>query len=283
MTIAVLGNSNKKNTLSEVAHILDFMDAHGVRVLLSQELRNEMNLRDRYAPYTHDTDEVIDFALSVGGDGTFLYSVSQVIDKNIPILGINCGHLGFLTEVQTADNNSVCEQLIRNAYTIEQRALLRVVPSPNVEGEDILALNEVALMKQELSSMITVEVWVNNLPLHAYKADGLLISTPTGSTAYNLSVGGPLMAPQTRALIISPIATHSLNVRPLVIPDDWQIDLKVKSRSRNYLLSVDGRSRTLKEEVTLHIEKAAQTVKLVHTEEHSFFNSLRQKLFWGIE
>ncbi len=206
-----------------------------------------------------------------------------MIDKNIPILGINCGHLGFLTEVQTSDNNSVCEQLINNAYTIEQRSLLHVQPSHTTEDEEILALNEVALMKQELSSMIAVEVWVNEQPLHTYKADGLLIATPTGSTAYNLSVGGPLMAPQTKAVIISPIATHSLNVRPLVIPDDWKIDLKVRSRSHSYLLSVDGRSRTMKEEVTLHIEKASQTVKLVHTEEHSFFNSLRQKLFWGIE
>lgn len=283
MTIAVFGNSSKKNTLNEVAHILAFMDAHHVQVLLSQELRNEMNLRDKYAPYTHDVENTIDFALSVGGDGTFLYSVSQVIDKNIPILGINCGHLGFLTEVQTSDNNSVCEQLINNAYTIEQRSLLHVQPSHTTEDEEILALNEVALMKQELSSMIAVEVWVNEQPLHTYKADGLLIATPTGSTAYNLSVGGPLMAPQTKAVIISPIATHSLNVRPLVIPDDWKIDLKVRSRSHSYLLSVDGRSRTMKEEVSLHIEKASQTVKLVHTEEHSFFNSLRQKLFWGIE
>ena len=283
MTIAVFGNSSKRDTLTEVARILEFMDAHHVQVLLSQELRNEMNLRDKYAPYTHDVDTTIDFALSVGGDGTFLYSASQVIDKNIPILGINCGHLGFLTEVQTSDNNSVCEQLINNAYTIEQRALLHVQPSHTSEEGEILSLNEVAVMKQELSSMISVEVWINQLPLHTYKADGLLISTPTGSTAYNLSVGGPLMAPQTHAIIISPIATHSLTVRPLVIPDDWQIDLKIKSRSHSYLLSVDGRSRTMKEEVTLHIEKATQTVKLVHTEEHSFFNSLRQKLFWGVE
>lgn len=283
MTIAVFGNSSKRDTLTEVARILEFMDAHHVQVLLSQELRNEMNLRDKYAPYTHDVDTTIDFALSVGGDGTFLYSASQVIDKNIPILGINCGHLGFLTEVQTSDNNSVCEQLINNAYTIEQRALLHVQPSHTSEEGEILSLNEVAVMKQELSSMISVEVWINQLPLHTYKADGLLISTPTGSTAYNLSVGGPLMAPQTHAIIISPIATHSLTVRPLVIPDDWKIDLKIKSRSHSYLLSVDGRSRTMKEEVTLHIEKAMQTVKLVHTEEHSFFNSLRQKLFWGVE
>ncbi|MCM1575704.1 MAG: NAD kinase [Bacteroides sp.] len=283
MTIAIFGNSYKKQTIEEVTHILHFMREKNVSVLLSRELRNEMNLRDQYPPYTPETEEEIDFALSVGGDGTFLYSASQVIAKNIPILGINCGHLGFLTEVQTCNSNQICEQLVNNQYTIEQRSLLCVNTLGGGHAETPFALNEIAVMKQELSSMITVEVWLNNQPLHAYKADGLLISTPTGSTAYNLSVGGPLMVPQTKSLIISPIATHSLNVRPLVIPDDWKIDLHIKSRSHNYLLSVDGRSQTLKEETSLHIEKATQTVKLVQTGEHSFFNSLREKLFWGID
>ena len=123
---------------------------------------------------------------------------------------------------------------------------------------------------------------LNEEPLHTYKADGLLISTPTGSTAYNLSVGGPLMVPQAKSLIISPIATHSLNVRPLVFPDDWTIDLRIRSRSHSYLISVDGRSQTLKDDVTLHVQKAPYTIKVVQTKEHSFINSLKTKLMWGI-
>lgn len=282
MKIAIFGNWYKKTTLQEVAHILEFMQQRGVEVLLAQELRDEMNLRDTYSPFTHDTATDVDFALSVGGDGTFLYTASQIGDKNIPILGINCGHLGFLADVQTSDVDRICDQLVQNDYTIEQRSLLQVTCSAGGHIETPFGLNEIAVMKQELSSMISIEVMLNEEPLHTYKADGLLISTPTGSTAYNLSVGGPLMVPQAKSLIISPIATHSLNVRPLVFPDDWTIDLRIRSRSHSYLISVDGRSQTLKDDVTLHVQKAPYTIKVVQTKEHSFINSLKTKLMWGI-
>lgn len=281
MNIAVFGNWYKRSTLEEVAHILDFMESRGVTVLLSQELRDEMNLRDKYAPFNTETNDEVDFVLSVGGDGTFLYTASVVGDKNIPILGINCGRLGFLADVQTSEVDFICDQLVQNNYTIEQRSLLMVTSDNGAHIEQPFALNEIAVMKQELSSMIGIEAKVNGELLNMYKADGLVVSTPTGSTAYNLSVGGPLMAPQTRSLIISPIATHALNVRPIVIPDDWKIDLNVRSRSHSFLLSVDGRSLTMREGSMLHIEKAPYTIKLVQIGDNSFLNSLRQKLNWG--
>ncbi len=281
MKIAVFGNWYKRSTLDEVAHILDFMESRGVTVLLSQELRDEMNLRERYSPFNSETEEEIDYALSVGGDGTFLYTASVIGDKNIPILGINCGRLGFLADVKTSEVDFICDQLVQNNYTIEQRSLLQVTADNSAHIEHPFALNEIAVMKQELSSMITVEAMVNGELLNVYKADGLVASTPTGSTAYNLSVGGPLMVPQTRGIILSPIATHALNVRPIVIPDDWKIDLNIKSRSHSYLLSVDGRSLTMKEGTQLHIEKAPYTVKLVQIDDNSFLNSLRHKLNWG--
>lgn len=281
MKIAVFGNWYKRSTLDEVAHILDFMESRGVSVLLAQELRDEMNLRDKYAPFNSETEDEIDFALSVGGDGTFLYTASVIGQKNIPILGINCGRLGFLADVQTTEVDFICDQLVQNNYTIEQRSLLRVTATNDAHIEQPIALNEIAVMKQELSSMISIEAQVNGELLNNYKADGLVVATPTGSTAYNLSVGGPLMAPQTRSIIVSPIATHALNVRPIVIPDDWQIDLSIKSRSHSYLLSVDGRSLTMREDTRLHIEKAPYTVKLVQIGDNSFLNSLRQKLNWG--
>lgn len=281
MTIAVFGNWYKKSTLEEVRHVLDFMERRGVEVLLAQELRDEMDLRDKYLPYTPDTDKYVDFALSIGGDGTFLYTASVVGDRDIPILGINCGRLGFLADVQTSEVDFVCDQLVRNNYTIEQRSMLEVTASYGNYIRHPFALNEVAVLKQELSSMIGVEAHVNGELLNYYKADGLVVSTPTGSTAYNLSVGGPLLLPQTKGLILSPIATHALNVRPIVIPDDWKIDLTVKSRSHSYLLSIDGRSQTMKEDITLHIEKAARTIKLVQIGDSSFLNSLKQKLAWG--
>ncbi len=281
MTIAIFGNWYKKETLDEVTHILDFMRQRNVNVLLSRELRDEMNLREQYQPFGVESAEPIDFALSVGGDGTFLYTASQVGDSNIPILGINYGHLGFLADVQACDVDYICDQLINNNYSIEQRTLLQVTPSQAGAIQIPFALNEVAVMKQELSSMITIEASLNGQYLNTYKADGLVVSTPTGSTAYNLSVGGPLMMPQTKSLIIAPIATHTLNVRPLVFPADWEVDLTVKSRSHNYLLSVDGRSITLPESVSLHIAKAPYTIKVVQIAGHSFIQSLKDKLNWG--
>ena len=288
MKVAIFGNAMKHNTLSEVSHLLEFMQLRDVDIYLSQELRQEMNLREYPAFPVEDeawqtftgAGNMIDFALSIGGDGTFLTTASLIGTKNIPIVGINCGHLGFLAEVQTYQVDHIMDQLIQGRYTIEQRSLLTV----SGEGGHLsspFALNEIAVMKSGLSSMIQIEAFVNGEHLHTYEADGLVISTPTGSTAYNLSVGGPLMEPHVKAIILSPIATHKLSVRPLVIPDDWTIDLNIHSRNGNYLISVDGRSQSLLNEVKLHICKAPYTTKVVQLEEHSFIQALKDKLQWG--
>lgn len=291
MTIAIFGNALKPATLTEVTHILKFMSAHKINVLLSQELRGELNLRD-YAPFPEEWEqrdgewiahngESVDFALSIGGDGTFLTTAAAIGNKNIPILGINCGHLGFLAEVQTKDVDRILEDLIHNRYTIEQRRLLHVTCSGTRQIFSPNALNEVAVLKQGLSSMIAVEVKVNGELLNTYEGDGLIIATATGSTAYNLSVGGPLMVPQAKCIILSPIAGHSLTVRPLVIPNDWKLDLKIHSRSSSYLVSVDGRSQSMEDTESLHIESAPYTIKIVQLGDNSFLNSLKTKLNWG--
>lgn len=287
MIIAIFGNAMKAQTLKEVRHLLAFMQLHGVEVLLSQELRQELNLRE-YNAYPRENEEElriskpIDFALSIGGDGTFLTTAAAIANNNVPVLGVNCGHLGFLAEVQTQDVDTIMDQLIRGDYTIEQRSLLNVTCS---EGGHILApnaINEIAVMKQGLSSMISIETRLNGELLHTYEADGLIMATPTGSTAYNMSVGGPLMMPQARGILLSPIASHSLNVRPLVVPDDWKLDLRMHSRNGGYLLSVDGRSQIFNDSVTLHIEKAPYTIKVVQIGSNSFIHSLKAKLNWGI-
>ena len=283
MVIAIFGNAMKDNTLIEVSHILEFMAAHGVQVLLSQELRQELQLREypAFSEVAQEGDEPVDFAMSVGGDGTFLTTAAAVGSRNIPIVGVNCGHLGFLADVQTKDVDIIMRQLIEGQYTIEQRSLLRVCCGRQDLIMSPYALNEVALMKQGMSSMISVEVNANGEFLHTYHADGLVLSTPTGSTAYNLSIGGPLLVPQTKGIILAPIATHSLTVRPLVVPDDWKFDLKVNSRYQSYMLSIDGRSQILNTDVSLHIEKAPYTIKVVQVGENSFLKSLRDKLNWG--
>jgi len=286
MNIAIFGNAMKQQTLNEVQHLIEYMADHQIHIYLSQELRQELNLRD-YEVYPR-VDEVmltdidpIDFALSVGGDGTFLTTAAAVGNKNVPILGINCGHLGFLAEVQTQDVDYIMDRLLEGDYTVEQRQLLAVTCSENGRILDPNALNEVAIMKQGLSSMITIDTMLNGEFLHSYEADGLIVATATGSTAYNMSVGGPLMTPQTPAFVLSPIASHSLNVRPLVIPDDSKIDLSIRSRNGNYLVSVDGRSHTLSDDIKLHIEKARYTVRLVQIGENGFIHSLKVKLNWG--
>ena len=277
----------KDETLREVKHLLAFMQLRNVEVLLSQELRQELNMR-HYDVYPREDEDLkseqepVDFALSVGGDGTFLTTAAAIGRSNVPILGINCGHLGFLAEVQTQDVDQIMDQLIRGDYTIEQRPLLSVTTSERDRITAPNALNEVAVMKQGLSSMISIETRLNGELLHTYEADGLIIATATGSTAYNLSVGGPLMMPQTKGILLSPIASHSLNVRPLVVPDDKVIDMVVRSRNGGYMVSVDGRSQIFTDNIRLHVEKANYTIKLVQTGEKDFIHSLKAKLNWGI-
>lgn len=297
MTIAIFGNAMKPSTLIEVRHILQFMTEKGIHVLLSQELRQELDLRE-YPGFPENWDgeqqpenvygEPIDFALSVGGDGTFLTSAAAIGNKNIPILGVNCGHLGFLAEVQTQNVDEILQQLVAGEYTIERRHLLSltILDKEGNKREDLVmapnALNEIAILKQGLTNMLTIETKVNGELLHTYHSDGLIIATPTGSTAYNLSIGGPLVVPQSRGIILTPIAPHSLTVRPIVMPDDWKFDIRVSSRYDAYMVSVDGRSQSLSTDMSLHIERAPYTVKVVQIGDNSFLKSLRTKLNWGI-
>ncbi len=297
MTIAIFGNAMKPSTLIEVRHILQFMTEKGIHVLLSQELRQELDLRE-YPGFPENWDgeqqpenvygEPIDFALSVGGDGTFLTSAAAIGNKNIPILGVNCGHLGFLAEVQTQDVDEILQKLVAGEYTIERRHLLSltILDKEGNKRDDLVmapnALNEIAILKQGLTNMLTIETKVNGELLHTYHSDGLIIATPTGSTAYNLSIGGPLVVPQSRGIILTPIAPHSLTVRPIVMPDDWKFDIRVSSRYDSYMVSVDGRSQSLSTDMSLHVERAPYTVKVVQIGDNSFLKSLRTKLNWGI-
>ena len=283
MTIAIFGNTLRSETIREVKHIVEFLQLRGVNIVLSQELRHDAFNREfsSVEDYVAHTEESIDFALSVGGDGTFLTTASLVGHLDIPILGINCGHLGYLAEVHADNIDAVLDQLITNNYTIEQRRMLEVTCQQGGKIVSPYALNEVAILKSGLSSMITIDVSLNGEFLHKYKADGLLVATPTGSTAYNLSVGGPLLEPHVNAIILTPVATHSLNIRPLVVLDDSKIDVKISSRNGNYLLSVDGRSQVLNQDIQLHIERSQRTIKLVRINGQNFMQSLKEKLYWG--
>lgn len=227
----------------------------------------------------------VDMAVSVGGDGTFLRTATIVGATNIPVLGINAGRLGFLAAINYSDVNQTFSEILQNNYKIEERTLLRVCTSDSKEpfGTDICALNEVAVSKQDTASMLGIHAYINNEYLTTYQADGLVVATPTGSTAYSLSIGGPILTPTTPSLILSAIAPHNLTSRALVVDDNSIIKLKMESRSKMYLLSLDGQSQVFDEDVSLEIKKADYTLKVVKRIGHTFFETLRDKLMWGTD
>lgn len=225
----------------------------------------------------------LDVALSVGGDGTFLRTAARVNRQDIPILGINTGRLGFLADVGSNEIEETLEELFKNYYKVEERTLLRLHTDERVYRGYNYALNEIAILKRDSSSMITIHTSLDDEYLTSYQADGLLIATPTGSTAYSMSVNGPILIPQSKDIILSPVAPHSLNVRPLVIPDTYTVTLGVESRNKYFLIALDGRSEIFPTGIQLKISKADYTTKVIKRYNHTFYQTLREKLMWGAD
>lgn len=290
MQILVFGNKYKLKFIDSVKNLFFNLKERGTTILFDKEFADQINkseLLDISSFDTFDNDFTGDIAISLGGDGTLLATANRIGNRQIPILGINLGRLGFLTDVQAHELDNLDDIILNHKYQIENRMVLRAeINSSHPDHHSPLidfSLNEIAVLKQDLSSMISINVALNGEPLHTYQADGLLVATPTGSTAYSLSVGGPIMMPENHNLIIAPVASHSLNVRPLIIPDDWRIDLKVASRSHSFLASIDGRSISMPDTTTISISKADYTVRIIRLEDHSFLNTLKTKLMWGAD
>lgn len=236
---------------------------------------------------TADNRFEADLALSIGGDGSFLRAARWIGEREVPILGINSGHLGFLADVTLQQSDSVIDAIASMDLTIDSRRMLHVgldAPRGTAELPQFpYALNEVAVLRDETASMISVEATLDGLPLATYQADGLIVSTPTGSTGYNLSVGGPILAPTSDCWVVSPIAAHSLTMRPLVVNSRSVIDLRVSSRVPVYRLSLDGQSVTLPLDATIRLDRAPFVTRIAHRRGHNFVNTLRGKLLWGID
>jgi NAD+ kinase len=284
MKIAIFGNTYNEAIVSHIETIVNYLKVRNVQLLFHESLQsvlNQINVENADIELIVGKDFSADLALSIGGDGTFLNTASLVGAKPIPILGINIGRLGFLADVSDEEILKALDSVLAHDYIIEERTLLNVQTSDNSELDYPFALNEVAVLKQD--SMISVNTSVNGEVVHTYQADGLLVATPTGSTAYSLSVGGPIVVPQAQSLILSPVASHSLNVCPLIVPDSWTIDLEVFSRSRSYLIAVDGRSKVLDVKTKLRISKADYTLKIVKQKDYTFFDTLKNKLMWGVD
>jgi len=287
MRIGVFGNECKADQLYVVKDLFDKLSDLNAEVYVQTSFYNFLREQLGYTPDKKgDTGEnmmCLDIALSVGGDGTFLRTVLQIHHHTIPILGINTGRLGFLADISSNQINETLEELFRGDYKIEERSLLQLVTEENDLFGFNYALNEIAILKRESSSMITVHTFLNDDYLTSYQADGLVIATPTGSTAYSLSVNGPIVLPQNDIFILSPVAPHSLNMRPIVIPDDFLITLKIESRTNSYKVSLDGRSQAMPDEVEIKIKKADFTAHLVKRFHHTFYRTLREKLMWGAD
>ncbi len=287
MTIAIFGNTFSPKVLDILDTIFDFFKSKSVDLLVDEQLiafykANKANIKIDIRSIDEEVCEA-DFALSIGGDGTFLNTAARIGSKRIPIMGINTGRLGFLTDVAVDDVEKAMQAIMAKEITYEERTLLKVELSDGSDLEFPYVLNDVAILKQDSSSMLEIITYLNGEAVHSYHADGLIISTPTGSTAYSMSVGGPLMVPQAQNIILSPIASHSLTVRPLVIPDDWIIELEVRSRSGNFQISLDGRTTVMELDTNIKISKAEYKIQVAKQLNHTFYDSLKSKLMWGLD
>ena len=287
MRFALFGNTFQEHKSAHVTHLLDILRRKEAQICIHSEFYHFLQNHTKADLTNLEVFEGnlfhADMALSIGGDGTFLKAASYVGDKEIPILGINTGRLGFLADISPDQMEEAFNEIYQGMYLAEPRRVLKLTCNGQVLKGNPYGLNEIAILKRDSSSMITIHAYINGELLNVYQADGLIITTPTGSTGYSLSVGGPILVPQSGTIGLTAVAPHSLNVRPIVIRDDWEITLDVESRSHNFLVAIDGRSETCREGTRLTIRRADYHIRIVKRCHHSFFNTLREKMMWGID
>ena len=234
-----------------------------------------------YSVFHSHADLNADLLFSIGGDGTILDTVPFVLDSGIPVAGINMGRLGFLSGISKNEIPKAVESVVTGEYSVEERSLLELVSPFNVFGDVRYALNELNVIRNPEHSLLAIKVFVDDVYLNTYWGDGILLATPTGSTAYSLSAGGPIIAPNAKNFVITPIATHNLTVRPVVIPDDSTVRIQVEGREKKFVFSMDSRSCTLDTSVQLEVRKASFCLNLVRMRGEDFFGTIRNKLMWG--
>jgi NAD+ kinase len=285
--VAVFGSRFQSEKLCLIHGLFDVFKQYDTEVYICKSFYEFLSTVTTELPTVSGVieghDFMVDYAVSIGGDGTYLRTAHRVGDKRIPIIGINTGRLGFLADLECADMESFVGKIYKHEYKIQELSLLNLKINNRLFERYPAALNEIAILKGDGSSMITIHVTVDGDYLNAYQADGLLIATPTGSTADSLSVGGPIVMPDSDSLIIAAVSPHNLAVRPIIVRNNSVIELKVESRTQNFLVSLDGNSFMLPCSASLQITLAGYTIKAVRKEDFSFFQTLRKKLFWGID
>ena len=288
MRIGIHGKDLHHQSARFIEKVFEFLQVYRCEIWVSTKFLKQVNpsnvqkFKLRAFDYG-DNLRRLDFFFSLGGDGTLLESVTYVGNAEIPILGINTGRLGFLATISREDTEKALEILFRGNYKIYTRSVLKLISTPKLFGNLNFALNDFTIMKKDTSSMITVRIHVDGELLNSYWSDGIIDSTPTGSTGYSLSCGGPLVYPKSESFILTPVSPHNLGTRPIVLSDNSEITFQIEGRSKKHLISLDSRFETIDESVKLKIKKERFKVNLVELPGHEYFNTLRQKLNWGLD
>ena len=287
MRIALFGKDFNDDQLGYFRILVEALESRGCDLLIwkpfHEFLKNKISFRQEVKFFNdyQDLRGEADLLFSVGGDGTMLHSVRLVRDSGIPIAGINLGRMGFLSSIPRSEIISAVDDILGNRYNIVKRTLISLHSPKNIFSDFNFAFNELSINKKENSSLVVVHVWVNDRLLHSYWADGLIIATPTGSTAYSLSCGGPILTPDSSNFVITPIAPHNLSVRPVVIPDNSLIRIRVDSRDHQALVGLDSQSAVITPDIELVVGKAEFEINLVQRQNENFFSTIRAKLNWG--
>ena len=286
MYIAIYSAFFSPTSIAYIKTVIDYLNANQHDFILVDRLRKHLN--DKGAAYKYFKDaqvieEKVDFLFSVGGDGTLLRSIAVIRDTKIPILGINAGRLGFLTSIKKDTLKEGLDLFFKGKYSSIERSLLEVSTKEPTEAleEFGYALNEVSINRKNTTSMLSIDAKLDNKFLTTYWSDGLIIATPTGSTGYSLSSGGPIVSPSSKCFVVNPIAPHNINMRPLIVPDDTSFEISVQGRGKTHLLSLDSRILTLENGNDIYVKKAQFKAVTVQLDGTFFFNTLREKLFWG--
>lgn len=290
MRIGVYGKSIlNEESVDFSQFIIDLLSNKGVEVYIHQafmDIIRKGKLGKTKAQAFHEGDEIVstfDFMISLGGDGTLLETVTVVRDRGIPIIGINLGRLGFLASVSKNDIYYAIDELLKGSFVIDKRSLLYLECEQNLFGDLNFALNDFVIHKNDTGSMITIHAFINGEFLNSYWGDGLIVSTPTGSTGYSLSCGGPILFPQSGSFAVTPVSPHNLNVRPIIISDESVLSFEVEGRNNSFLVSMDSRSSSVSYDVQMAIRKAPYTVNLVKLSNSNYLKTLRSKLNWGVD
>ncbi|OEY72995.1 NAD kinase [Salegentibacter salarius] len=289
MKVGIYGQFYHTNAGTYIAQLLELLKRKNINVIIEKDflelihLNKTINEDYSYFSTFEELNNSFDLFFCIGGDGTILKSINYIRNLDIPIVGINTGRLGFLATIQKEEIKDSLETILQKDYSISSRSVLNISTNPPSHDPVFknIALNEIAVSRKNTTSMITVDTWLNDQYLNSYWADGLIVSTPTGSTGYSLSCGGPVITPDAASIIITPIAPHNLNARPLVIKDDTKITLRVSGREDSHLVSMDSRIATLENDTEIIIEKAPYAINLVELNGDSFLQTLRKKLMWG--